>query len=87
MRTHSRQGSESRPDEGPGQKSIESEGGSGDLDVEGDMILGDLEPETSLAKSSSLGSSSSSKSNPATTSYRPDIDEIVTGSCNHTSTV
>lgn len=65
-------------DEGSVQKSPEFEGDSGDMDVEGDMILGDLEPETNSTKSSAAGSPNS-KSKPATTTFRPDIDEIVNG--------
>ena len=61
------------------QKSAEFEGDSGDMDVEGDMILGDLEPETNSTKPSAAGSPPNSKSNPAATTFRPDVDDIVNG--------
>ncbi|KJA27885.1 hypothetical protein HYPSUDRAFT_883531 [Hypholoma sublateritium FD-334 SS-4] len=75
--SNSRQGSQNTRDEGSVQKSPEFEGDSGDMDVEGDMILGDLEPETNSTKPSAAGSPPNSKSKPATTTFRPDIDEIV----------
>ena len=77
--SNSGQGSQNKRDEGMAQKSAEFEGDSGDMDVEGDMILGDLEPETNSTKPSAVGSPRNSKSNPAATTFRPDVDDIVNG--------
>ena len=57
---------------------FEQDGISRDVDVEGDMILGDLEPEIDVDESTaSLSSHSKTKNNEG--AIRQDIDDIVNG--------
>jgi len=60
---------------------LDAEGESGDIDVEGDMILGDLEPEghTNEAQASVSVPPSHHKAKQNEGSIRHDIDDIVTG--------
>lgn len=79
--SHSRQGSQNRLDVGSEHNDPEFGGESGDVDVEGDMILGDLEPDTHATNTNTSGGSSTSNSKPKANmaSFRPDIDDIVNG--------
>lgn len=82
--SHSRQGSETRQDDKTERKHSQFDGygsHSTDADVEGDMILGDLEPEMSTTDGNASGGPplphSKAKHNEG--SVRNNVDDIVTG--------
>ncbi|KAF9478813.1 RabGAP/TBC [Pholiota conissans] len=76
--SHSRQGSQSQLDVGSENKVSGFTEYSGDADVEGDMILGDLEPETNAPNTAASGISLTPNHKPKPdVSFRPDIDDIV----------
>ncbi|KAJ3507632.1 hypothetical protein NLJ89_g6192 [Agrocybe chaxingu] len=86
--THSRKNSEVKLDKQPAKHDAEfnQDAGAGDVDVEGDMILGDLEPETTSdakASTASVASYSHTRSTLSTSSsIRPDVEAIVTDPLN-----
>lgn len=76
--------SQTRLDERSEQKDVEFDRygtDSLDVDVEGDMILGDLEPDAGEADASgpSVSTNFHSKAKHNTGSIRHDVDDIVTG--------
>ncbi|KIM45301.1 hypothetical protein M413DRAFT_441983 [Hebeloma cylindrosporum] len=85
--SHNRQGSESRQDSKTDGKNSQSDtygNHSADADVEGDMILGDLEPEMGTTDGSASGGAPAphSKAKHNLGSVRNDIDDIVTDPLN-----
>ncbi|KAF8813853.1 RabGAP/TBC, partial [Phlegmacium glaucopus] len=74
--SHSKKGSESKINVKTGT-GFEQDGDSKDVDVEGDMILGDLETETNTTDMSASTASHASHSMNGEGSIRQDIDDIV----------
>lgn len=82
MRTaRSRATSDSQPSQGSGKGLAgEPDVNAGDIDVEGDMILGDLEAEITVdARVTTVPSASPSRFDACASSIRSDADDIVTG--------
>ena len=77
----SRKGSQTKLDERSERRDIEGDSGSVDVDVEGDMILGDLDPDANEDDPSgpSVSTNTHSKGKHLSSSIRNDVDDIVTG--------
>ena len=78
----SRATSDSQPVQGSGGKELagEPDVNAGDIDVEGDMILGDLEAELTVdARVTTVQPASPSRFDACASSIRSDADDIVTG--------
>jgi len=78
----SRDTSDSQPDQGSGGKELagEPDVNAGDIDLEGDMILGDLEAEITVdAQVTTVPSTSPPRFDACASSIRSDAEDIVTG--------
>ncbi|PPR07708.1 hypothetical protein CVT26_003731 [Gymnopilus dilepis] len=80
----SRKGSQTKLDERSERRDIEGDSGSVDVDVEGDMILGDLDPDANEDDPSgpSVSTNTHSKGKHLSSSIRNDVDDIVTDPLN-----
>ncbi len=79
--SRSKDSSDLRVDQGSGGRALEPEINVGDADVEGDMILGDLEPEVVGAdiRAPPVPVMKSSRFNPCVNAIRGDVEEILAG--------
>ncbi|KAF9529240.1 rab-GTPase-TBC domain-containing protein [Crepidotus variabilis] len=84
--SNSRRNSDTRHGQDPIREEprLDPDVSTGDIDVEGDMILGDLEPDVAIVESRQRGASVTSKhkSTQSTSKIRLDVDAIVTDPLN-----